>query len=296
MLDKALDRKKPVNKVAKSNLRKHVRVKPLTSLEQLKTAVWVAEIERIASNYKGHQVLLTEIIKTFTFEDEAGAKFSGTKLRNIKEGLSPPGQETVEKIEKGYDLRNLGIRPFVGTKALIDRGPDGFPLWKILEGDSEVCMQVVDEEVARLLGKKPDDSSSFEQRVKALFMHRLPSDIDKQVVWEMIFEDRTKEFHYDFNVFALTARDVDAIPGHCAHVAVNKNSWRRAESVVTLSAGQVVANIALYVLSRQKKELIPHCHYMLVGVLQKAVQEQLSYGELVAKYLSLEEWAYQGLG
>jgi hypothetical protein len=296
MLDKALNRKKPVSKVADSNLRKHVRKKPLTSLERLKADVWVAEIERIASNYKGHQVLLPEIINIFTFEDDTGAKFSGAKLGNIKKGLSHPGQGTIDKIENGYDLKCPEKRPFGGTKDLIETGPDGFPLWQILEGDSEVCMRVVDEEVARLLGKMPDEGSSFEQRVKTLFMHRLPSSIDKEAAWVMVSEDRTKEFHYDFNIFASAIRDGVAIPGFPEFVAVSQSSWRKVESVVTLSAGQVVTNIALYVLSRQKKELIPHCHYMLVGILRRTIQEQLSYGELVAKYLSQEEWAYQGLG
>ena len=66
-------------------------------------------------------------------------------------------------------------------------------------------------------------------------------------------------------------------------------------SVITLSAGQVVTTIALYVLSRRKNELVPHCHYLVKGVLARAIKEQLSFGASVAEFLNGEEWAYKKL-
>ena len=267
-----------------------MRVHQISALERLKSQVWVAEIERIGSAIQQKKLSLMQIPNVFVF-DELDGKTFGT----IRDGKSMPSQQTVDKIAAGRELRNPNSYPFRQTRALIETGPDDFPLWQILAGDTDVCMQVVDGEVANLTGTAPDENSSFEQRVRTLFAHRLPANINADALWDLIAKERTKEMHYDFNVIALTATEGDEIAGFPDHVAVSGSAWVRADSVITLSAGQVVSTIALYVLSRQKKELIAPCHYMLVGVLQKAIEEQLSYGALVADFLSRDEWVYQGL-
>lgn len=281
------------NKLTKNKLRVANRPqesnKKFSPVDALRSKIWVAEIERIAAKHIGKDVSIMQVLDLFSFADLHGRNFS-----DVKKGIDFPSPQAIDKIAAGSTL-NRGKFPFGNTKTLYENGPDGFPLWKILEGDSDVCLQVVDDEVKRLVGKTPDESISFEQRVRILFAYRVPADIDALALWKMITKERTKELHHDFNVIALTAMEADNISGQSEHVAVNGNVWTKAESINTVSAGQIMANIALYVLSRQKKDLISQCSYMLTGVLRKAILEQVPHGALIAEFLSRDEWAYQGL-
>lgn len=206
-----------------------------------------------------------------------------------------------------------------GTADVFYSGPDGFPLWEILEGNMEICQQVVDSEIYQITGVTPDESWSFHQRVMVIFSHRFPRDIDLQKLWDLISEDRSKELHEDFNVLALTAKDVQSIDNIPKWLTGSEQNWERLwgsnweqrfsgewvtannqsivkdSSVITLSAGQIITTIALYVLSLKKNELLPHCHYLVRGVLAKAIKEQVSFGATIAEFLSTEEWSYKNL-
>jgi hypothetical protein len=131
--------------------------------------------------------------------------------------------------------------------------------------------------------------------------------------------DRTKLFHEDLNILALTVKDVisvDNLPKWLLGseenwerlfgddwrtkfpnewVAINDQTLSKDSSIVTLSVGQMVTNIALYVLSRKKNELVPHCHYLAKGILGKVIEEQISFGATLSEFLNTDEWAYKKL-
>jgi hypothetical protein len=219
--------------------------------------------------------------------------------------------------ESNFIAQVEGILP--GTAEVYYSGPDGFPLWEILEGNMEICQQTVDKEIAQITGVTPDESWSFHQRVMVIFSHRFPRDIDLQKLWDLISADRSRELHEDFNVLALTAKEVQSIDNIPKWLVGSEQNWERLlgrnweqkfsdewvtannqsivkdSNVITLSAGQIVTTIALYVLSLKKNELLPHCHYLVRGVLAKAVKEQVSFGTTLAEFLNTEEWSYKNL-
>lgn len=232
-----------------------------------------------------------------------------TRWSRHEQGATQPTPDFIESVEK--------ILP--GTAEVFYSGPNGFPLWDVLDGDETVCLQMVDEEIFRATGIQPDESWSFHQRVEVIFSRRIPKDIDLQKLWNRITVDRTKLFHEDLNVLALTVKDVESVD-HLPRrlvgseenwerilgddwkekfpnewVAINDQSLTKESSVITLSVGQMVTTIALYLLSRKKNELIPHCHYLMRGILGRVIQEQVSFGKTLSEFLSTDEWTYKKL-
>lgn len=240
-------------------------------------------------------------------------------LRQLPTNFSRWSRHENRKTEPEADFIQAVEKILPGTAEVFYSGPNGFPLWDILDGDEAVCLQMVDDEILSATGTRPDESWSFHQRVMVLFTRRFPKDIDLQKLWDRITVERSKEFYEDFNVLALTAKDaesVDNLPKRLVGseenwerilgndwktqygndwVALNDNTMVRESSIITLSVGQIVTTIALYVLSRKKNELLPHCYYLVRGVLGKVIKEQVSFGETLAAFLSTEEWAYKKL-
>lgn len=240
-------------------------------------------------------------------------------LKNLPTNASRWSRHENRKTEPEPDFIAQIENILPGTADVFYAGPDGFPLWEILEGNMEVCQQVIDSEIQQITSVLPDESWSFHERVMVIFSHRFPRDIDLQKLWDLISKDRSRELHEDFNVLTLTAKEVQSVDNIPKWLIGSEQNWERIlgrnwenkfsdewvasnshsimkdSSVITLSAGQIVTTIALYVLSRKKNELLPHCHYLVRGVLAKAVKEQVSFGATLAQFMNTEEWSYKNL-
>ncbi|MFZ6754157.1 hypothetical protein ACO0KY_12375 [Undibacterium sp. Dicai25W] len=267
----------------------------------LRIKIWFESV-LAASKQNG----IPSLINFFEFQQLVTVYSTWSRYKN---GEIEPKLEFINKIDSKLP----------GTAEVFHSGPDGFPLWEILNENADVCLQVIDDEIFRVTCKLPDETWSFHERVMVIFSLRFPRDIDLQKLWDLISTDRSKELHEEFNVLALTSKDVlsvDDLPkmliGKEEHwenlfgkdwnskfspdlVTATGHSIIKDSSVITLGAGQVITTIALYVLSRKKNELVPHCHYLMKGVIAKAAREQLSFGTSISEFMNTDKWTYQKL-
>jgi hypothetical protein len=100
-----------------------------------------------------------EIPELMRFLDIRQLPTNHTRWSRHQQGATEPTPDVIESVET--------ILP--GTAEVFYFGPNGFPLWEILEGNETVCLQMVDDEVARATGMRPDESWSFHQRVEVIF-------------------------------------------------------------------------------------------------------------------------------
>jgi hypothetical protein len=250
-----------------------------------------------------------EIPELILFLDIRHLPTNYSRWSRHEQRMTEPTSDFIESVER--------ILP--GTAEVFYSGPNGFRLWDVLEGDERLCLQIVDDEIFRATSIRPDESWSFHQRVMVIFAQRIPKNISLQKLWDMITVDRSREFHEDFNVLALTVKDVESVDHLPRWLVGSEENWERIlgddwrmkfsdewvavndqvitkeSSIVTLSVGQMVTTIALYVLSRKKNELLPHCHYLIRGILGRVINEQVSFGATLSEFLSTEEWAYKNL-
>lgn len=265
--------------------RSHRRTRKLSPLDKLRVACWVSEIEARASAVAGRPVPFIETLKLYMFSGEIAenvgevAKLESmpVSLLDVYEIAKPAGAGI------GSD-----VMPFSGTRELFVTGPDGLPLWALLESSdtsSILATTLVNQEIEDITDGHVDEYISFEKKLKYLLKERIPENIPVDYCFDMISNERDYDTYIDFNVIAnstISFSEVRMAKGW-EYVSTG-NMWAKKESVVFFSPEKVLNSIALFVMAMHKKELVPQAYYILVGVLSKAIKDEIMCGNLIAQY------------
>ena len=167
--------------------------------------------------------------------------------------------------------RKLLDEEFPGTLEAYESGPAGVPLWKVLAGDREACMAVLEEELQRI-GEDLTQRIFFKEKVIRLWLSLLPSHLHH---WKSLDELRAME---NFNVIAST---------YAASLATYTAQSRATGKLYFQT--QIMAVIAAWKLCQHfpESEVDARCRYMLEGMLEAAVPDELpeDIGPMLKAYL-----------
>lgn len=166
---------------------------------------------------------------------------------------------------------NLVEQALPGTRVRYDLGPDAFNLWSILEGGRDACQSHLDTELVRT-GFTSVRAPRFGDKANHIWLTLLPEYLHHWKNVEELIQDS------ESNLFAATYR-----AGFRADTDENR------VKMVPYPASLVLAVIALWQLLPHypESETEPMCRYMLAGVLDMAVRDELpeEIGSKVEVYL-----------
>jgi hypothetical protein len=222
----------------------------LDELTAMRVSFWLAGLARAGG------CAVSELVDLPVLADISSLEFQLYTL-----GRRKPSQATLNSVEAALP----------GTRARYDRGPDGTNLWGILEGAREACQGHLDSELARTRFT-PISAPRFKEKVIYIWLSLLPEYLHYwKSAGELMADSRS-------NIFAETYR-----------VGLKQNTAENRAKTVPYTASLVTTVIALWQLFPHypESEAGPMCRYLLEGVLDLAVQEELpeEIGVKVAAYL-----------
>lgn len=179
-----------------------------------------------------------------------------------------PSVETLVDVEQAHPIgRNAAKeRPFAGTRRIFELGPDGLPLWKVLEGATSTCDSVLDGWLTHR-SHKPT-GMDFPQKLWHLIKTLTPQDELEHIerLSSLPVGDR---FTYETSMLAALGTSV----------GMDTYDIERLEVEPDLET--VVAVLAAWQLSHERRTMRSEMDYLLIGVVSAFHQViSLIYAEL----------------
>ena len=234
----------------------------LDPVMKMRVQLWLEALSRES----GHEVADLQNVPVL-------AELSSLEFPLYRQGRRAPSVTTLKLLDQ----------VFPGAREVFDRGPDGIPLWPILDGDTAACREVVASAFKQL---EVADASvlRLDQKVSRLWTALLPDHLHYFKTSEELLTSRT------WNIFAATYE--------AAFRADTREEW--AESQVRgrvyppLQIGACVALWKLCVKADDAHE-IARSSYIVAGMCARAIHDE--FPEAISTQLAaflLEEIASSG--
>lgn len=188
-----------------------------------------------------------------------------------EDGERFPSDKALSAIEDGQPAASLDERPknpFKGCEAIFRVGPEGIPLWDVLEGDEEACFLAI----ANALEHIPAGSTAMVKpvgglgaKIEAMYALMLHGDSLAQITSpDNAWPDLSQWVNGNQrNLLELEADELAA------------DNATYGEQTQQYSLDQLVAVVALWILAWQSHVHVPEATYLLQGVFYRAMDELL---------------------
>ena len=170
----------------------------LTGIEAMKTLLWARTVIELAD------CAPSAIQNRYNFQQQR------IEFPMYAKGQRTPSVQTLVDVEEaapvGRDKAKL--RPFAGTRALFEVGPEGVPLWKVLEGSTATCESVLDTWLTQQVKAPAAALMDFPDKMLRLVAAMLPAPLVREMA-EPHFWPALGRFSYGVDV-SLKMQGVNA--------------------------------------------------------------------------------------
>lgn len=211
---------------------------------------------------------------------------SRPKLWHYEDGERFPINTTRAAIERAQAygaLEERAERPFKGCEAIFLVGPQGIPLWDVLEGGEEACYSAI----ANALEFIPASSTAMVKPVGGL-----GAKIEAMYAL-MLHGDSLAQITSPDNGWPDLSQWVNGNQRNLLEVEADELTAENAEygdQTLQYSVGHLAAVMAMWILARREFTYVQEATYLLQGIFYRAVGESLP--EIADE---LEERFHEGL-
>ncbi len=198
-------------------------------------------------------------------------RLSRPMLWYYEDGERFPSDKALGAIENGQPTASLDNRPkdpFKGCEAIFAVGPDGIPLWDVLEGGEEACYQAIADALEHI----PTGSTAMVKPVGGL-----GAKIEAMYAL-MLHGDSLAQITSPANGWPDLSQWVNGNQRNLLEVEADELAADNAtysEQIQQYSLDQLVAVMALWIQAWRNFEYVPEATYLLQGVFYRAVDELL---------------------
>jgi hypothetical protein len=239
-------------------------------IEAMKTLLWARTVMALAD------CAPSAIQNRYNFQQQR------IEFPMYAKGQRTPSVQTLVDVEEaapvGRDKAKL--RPFAGTRRLFEVGPEGMPLWKVLEGSIATCEGVLDEWLTERWAASIVALMDFPEKVDRLVAAMLPADLLVEMT-DPHFWPPLGRFSYGVQVMLkmkgsmLTSRDECHLSEELTAqwLTVVLAAWQMAYA---RKAKRNEADLLLVLSVNDLEQTLPHIHVELEHWLEVDMNQKMA--------------------